>query len=182
MATNKAHTEVPGGGKPVFPPFQSETFVSQLLWLAITFVALYALMAKVALPRVGAIFEARGKRIADDLAGANRLKGQSDGLVASYERVLADARARAQTTANETRNQAETKAAETRKRLAAQLDARLAESEKTIGSAKDAAMANVQTIAVDSTGAIVERLTGLSPSPQDVVAAVSAVLERQGGR
>ena len=43
MATS-AHTEHPGGGKPQFPPFNKETFASQLVWFAIFFVALYVLI------------------------------------------------------------------------------------------------------------------------------------------
>ena len=38
--TQKAHTEVPAGGHPAFPPFDRETFASQLFWLAITFALL----------------------------------------------------------------------------------------------------------------------------------------------
>ena len=52
MATN-THTEVPH--KAPFPPFQKETFASQLVWLAITFVALYLLISRVAVPRIGGI-------------------------------------------------------------------------------------------------------------------------------
>ncbi|MGB9657959.1 MAG: F0F1 ATP synthase subunit B', partial [Pseudolabrys sp.] len=39
MATT-AHTEAPGGHKGTFPPFDSHTFASQLVWLVITFVLL----------------------------------------------------------------------------------------------------------------------------------------------
>ena len=87
-----------------FPPFNPQTFASQLFWLAITFVLLYVLMARLALPRVGAIIDDRQKRIAGDLAEAERLKEQSDAAVAAYEKALADARARAQAIANETRD------------------------------------------------------------------------------
>src|SRR5260370_39056584 len=45
-----------GGG---VPPFNAHTFAFQLLWLALIFLALYLLMSRVALPRVGSILEAR---------------------------------------------------------------------------------------------------------------------------
>ncbi len=75
MAEPTAHTEAPGG-KTAFPPFQTQTFPSQLVWLAISFVLLYVLMAKVALPRIGAIFEERSKRISGDLKAAHDFKEQ----------------------------------------------------------------------------------------------------------
>ena len=73
--TSTAHTE---GGHGGFPPFQTQTFASQLVWLAIAFVLLYVLMAKLALPRVGAIIEGRRKHIEDDIAEAGQLKTKSD--------------------------------------------------------------------------------------------------------
>jgi F-type H+-transporting ATPase subunit b len=180
MATQSAHTEVPSGAKPTFPPFAKETFASQLVWLAITFGLLYVLMARVALPRVGAIFEARSKHISDDLAEAERLKGQSDAAIAAHEKSLADARARALALAAETREKHAAEAERARKSLEAELHARLAEAEKAIAATKDAAMANVRTIAADAAAAIVERLAGKAPAQKDVTAAVSAVLKRGG--
>ena len=83
MATN-AHTQVPSGGKPPFPPFNKDTFASQLVWFAIFFIALYAIIARLAIPRIGGIVEARRDRIAGDLAEANKLKEQSDSALRSY--------------------------------------------------------------------------------------------------
>ena len=63
MAT-AAHTEVPSGGhKGPFPPFQRETFASQLVWFAICFVVLYLVVSKLALPRVGGILAERRGRV-----------------------------------------------------------------------------------------------------------------------
>ena len=74
-----ASTEHPAeGGHGGFPPFQSETYASQLVWLAVAFVLLYVLMSKLALPRVAAIIESRQNQIEGDLADASRIKSQSD--------------------------------------------------------------------------------------------------------
>jgi F-type H+-transporting ATPase subunit b len=176
MATT-AHTEVPGEHKGAFPPFNPETFASQLFWLVVTFVLLYAIVAKVALPRVGAIIAYRQKRIADDFAEAEQSKVQSDAAIAAYEKALADARARAQAIANETREQQAAQAAATRKKLEGELNIKLAEAEKTIAATKQTAMTNVRGIATDAAKAIVERLIGHAPADKAVEAAVADTLK-----
>jgi F-type H+-transporting ATPase subunit b len=176
MATN-AHTEQPAGTK-AFPPFQKETFASQLVWLAICFVLLYLLMSKVAIPRIGGILASRKQSVAGDLAAANQLKAQSDEALKAYEASLAEARGRAQAMANETRDRLNAEADQARKALEAQLQDKLAAAERSIAATKTAAMANVRSIAVESTGAIVERLTGRAPAPAAVEAAVEGALKR----
>jgi F-type H+-transporting ATPase subunit b len=180
MAESTAHTEVPGGpgGHPAFPPFQRETFASQLVWLTISFALLYVLMSKIALPRVGGILAAREKRIADDLAAANGFKAKSDAANAAYEKALADARARAQSIAAETRDKQTAEAEATNKRLEAELHERLAAAERSITATRTAAMGNVGTIATDTASAIVERLIGAAPADHEVRAAVGEVLKR----
>src|ERR1043166_1295335 len=177
MATN-AHTEQPGGGKPQFPPFNKETFASQLVWFVIFFIALYILIGRFALPRIGGIIEARRGRVEGDLAEANRLKAQSDAALKSYEKSLADARNRAQTPPNETREKLNAEAEEARKKLENELNSKLAEAEKTIAATKTAAMANVRGIAVDTASAIVQRLIGTAPAAPAVAAAVDEGLDQ----
>jgi F-type H+-transporting ATPase subunit b len=177
MATN-THTEHPGGGKPQFPPFDKQTFASQLVWFAIFFIALYVLIGRFAIPQIGGIIEARRGKVEGDLAEANRLKEQSDAALKSYEKSLADARARAQALASETRDKLNAEADERRKALEGQLNGKLAEAEKTIATTKTTAMSNVRGIAVDTAAAIVERLIGTAPSGSAVEAAVTDALKR----
>ncbi|MSP45131.1 MAG: F0F1 ATP synthase subunit B' [Xanthobacteraceae bacterium] len=177
MATN-AHTEHPGGGKPQFPPFNKETFASQLVWFAIFFIALYVLISRFAIPRLGGIIEARRGQVEGDLAEANKLKDQSDAALAAYEKSLADARARAQALAGETRDRLNAEAEKSRKALEAQLDIKLVEAEKTIAATKTSAMTNVRGIAVDTAAAIVQQLIGTAPSASAVEAAVADALKR----
>ena len=161
-----------------FPPFDPQTFASQLFWFALTFIALYLLMSRIALPRVGSILEARRQRVEDDLAEAQRLKDASDAAIAAHEKALAEGRGRAQALANETREKAAAAADARRKEVDAKLNAHIAEAEKTIAATQSAAMANVRGIASDAAGAIVERLTGIAPASQEVAEAVSNVLKR----
>ena len=76
-----AHTEAEGGHKAPFPPFQKDTFASQLVSLLIAFVALYLIVSRIALPRVGSVIDERQNRIEGDLADAQKLKDQSDGAL-----------------------------------------------------------------------------------------------------
>ncbi|MDI3469075.1 MAG: hypothetical protein OJF62_001138 [Pseudolabrys sp.] len=177
MATEAAHTEVPGGQKGTFPPFDPSTFASQLVWLAIAFVLFYVLMSRLALPRIRDIIENRDKTISGNLAEAQNLKSQSDDAVAAYEKALADARNRAQAIANETRQKQAAEAEKERKALEERLNVRLADADKSIAATKASAMSNVHGIASDAAKSIVERLIGKAPDDKKVDEAVASVLK-----
>ncbi len=177
MAESTAHTEVPEG-KTAFPPFQSQHFPSQLAWLVVSFVLLYVLMSRIALPRIGSILADRQKRISDDIEAARRLKEQSDAARSAYEKALADARARAQSIAADTRERQAKEAEATNKQLESELHEKLAAAERSIASTRSAAMANVGSIAASTAAAIVERLIGTAPAEREVSAALSEVLKQ----
>jgi F-type H+-transporting ATPase subunit b len=177
MAETTAHTEA-HSEKHAFPPFEAQHFPSQLFWLALTFILLYVLMARVALPRIGGILAVRSKHIADDLSAAQRFKEQSEAANAAYLKSLADARARAQAMANDTRAQQAAQAEAANKKLEAQLNDKLAAAEQSIAATRGAAMSNVAGIAADTAAAIVERLIGAAPAQSDVAAAVAEVSKR----
>jgi len=171
-----AHTEA-NADKHEFPPFQKDTFASQLVSLLIAFVALYLIVSRIALPRVGGVIDARANTIEGDLADAQKLKDQSDGALKAYESELAAARSRAQAIGAETREKLNAASEAERKSLEEKLSVKLAEAEKTIASTREAAMSNVRGIAADAAAAIVQRLTGAQPDAQAVNSAVDASLK-----
>ena len=145
--------------------------------LVIAFVALYVIVSRFALPRVGGVIDARQNAIEADLAAAQKLKDESDAALKAYESDLASARSRAQAIGNETREKLNAASEAERKKLEDQLAAKLAEAEKTIAKTREAAMSNVRGIAADAAGAIVQRLTGLLPDSKAVNSAVDASLK-----
>jgi F-type H+-transporting ATPase subunit b len=174
--TTASTEQVPVGVHEVFPPFDSRTFPSQLFWLTLVFVALYLLMSRIALPRIASIIDERRRHIDGHLAEAQSLKGQSDAAMTANEMALAEARARAQTLASETRQKSAADAEARRKDMDAKLGVHIAEAEKAIAAARSAAMTNVHDIANDAARAIVERLTGTVPADRDVAEAVRDAL------
>jgi F-type H+-transporting ATPase subunit b len=173
----QAHTEADGGHKAPFPPFQKDTFASQLVSLAIVFVALYLIVSRIALPRVGGTLDKRENTISGDLTEAQRLKDESDGALKAYEAELAAARSRAQAIGAETREKLNAASEAERKTLEERLSQKLAGAEKTIAATREAAMSNVRGIASDAATAIVQRLTGAAPDSASVGRAVDASLK-----
>jgi F-type H+-transporting ATPase subunit b len=172
-----ARTAADGGHKAPFPPFQKDTFASQLVSLLIAFVALYLIVSRLALPRVGGVIDARQNAIEGDLSEAQRLKDESEAALKAYESELAAARSRAQAISSETREKLNAAAEAERKTLEEQLAVKLANAEKTIASTREAAMRNVRGIAADAAAAIVQRLTGVAPEAALVDSAVDASLK-----
>lgn len=166
-------------GDEAFPPFDSTTFPSQLLWLAITFAALYYLMAKVALPRIAGILENRRDRIASDLDTADRLKGESDEAIAGYDRALAEARDKAFAIAEAARAKARHGAEVKRSAIEADLNQKLASAEERIGEIKAEALREVGGIAAGAAVEIVTALTTIEATRSDTETAVVAVMEER---
>ena len=169
-------TEAHGGdgGHVAFPPFDSTTFASQLLWLAITFGALYLLMSRVALPRIGEILEVRRDRIESDLAEAERMRQKTDQALEDYEQALADAKSKAQGIAEETRAKVKAELGTKREKVEADLGKKVAEAEARIQGTKTEALGNVSEIAAETAQALVAQLVGKVPvkAARDAVAKV----------
>jgi F-type H+-transporting ATPase subunit b len=175
--TTSAHTETDGGHGGGFPPFEPSTFASQLVSLAIAFVALYIIVSRIALPRVGAVIDARQDKIEGDLAEAQTLKDESESALKAYEADLAAARSKAQAIGAETREKMNAASEAERKALESKLAAKLADAEKTIAATRATAMTNVRGIAADAAGAIVQRLTGSAPDGKALASAVDTSLK-----
>ena len=177
-ADTHATTEAHGGEHEsgVFPPFDPATFPSQLLWLAITFGALYLLMSRIALPRIGGILENRKSIIDADLAAADASRQKTDAAIAAYESALAQAKSKAQGIANQNRDAIQADLAAKRSAVEADLTAKVSAAEARIASTKAEALTHVDEIAVETAQTVVTQLVGDVPA-DSVRAAVAKAKE-----
>lgn len=156
------------------PQFDPTWFASQIFWLLVIFAIFYYVVSSAVLPKLGGAIEEREKRIEGDLARAGALKGETDKMVAAYEKSLADSRAKAQSVRSETEAANAKHAAERSAAQAAQLAERIKTAETRIAEARKAALANVETIAADIAADAARKLAGLSVDPAAAKAAAAA--------
>lgn len=158
------------------PQFDPAVWVPQLIWLVITFMVLYLLMSRVALPRVSEVLEEREVRINESLRKAERLRLNAEDAIASYEKTIADVRAKAAEEVRAAREEAAAEAAERNAQLNERLAARISAAEQRIDKAREAAIAGLRDVAVTVSGAALERLIGQQVDERSLTSAVDTVL------
>ncbi|MDE0943540.1 MAG: F0F1 ATP synthase subunit B' [Alphaproteobacteria bacterium] len=163
------------------PQFWMEDFAPQIVWLVISFIALYLLMARVALPRVANVLEARHGRIADDLDQAAQLKSQAETVISEYEAALVKARAEAQATIAQAGIEAASAAEKRNAEVADVLATEAAAAADRIATAKNDALAEMRGVAAELAKAAAERLIGADVPQADVDAAVDGAMTTNGG-
>ena len=163
------------------PQFDPAVWTPQLVWLAISFIVLYVLMAKVALPRVTEVLEEREERINESLRRAEMLRLRAEDAIAAYERTIADVRAQAAEEVRMAREQAAADSAERNARLSERLMREIGAAEERIHGARAAAIAGLRDVAITVSGAAVERLVGQRVDAKAVASVVDAVLGARRG-
>src|SRR3546814_11258088 len=77
------------------PQLDPAFWPTQLFWLAITFIARYLVIWRIALRRIADVLEARQRKLDDDLKKAAALKDEAAAILAEYEKMRATAQASA---------------------------------------------------------------------------------------
>jgi F-type H+-transporting ATPase subunit b len=161
------------------PQFDLSRFPSQIFWLGVTFLVLYWVMSKVALPRIGEVLDARANRIGGDLDRAAALKAEADQIRAAYEKALGESRAKAQEVGRATEAALAKESADSQATLGNELAGRVRAAEDRIAAAKKVAMANLAGVAAEAATMAVERVSGLKVSATEAASAAQAALARR---
>jgi F-type H+-transporting ATPase subunit b len=158
------------------PQFNLHDFAPQIFWLAVTFVTLYLLMSRLAMPRVSNILDERKGRIEADLAAAQTLRQETDKAIADYEKELAEAKGRAQQIGREAREEMAAEMDRQRADVDRQINEKMADAEKSITTLKASALGHTDEIATELAEDLVARLLGRQVDRETLVGAVQQAL------
>jgi len=165
--------------KAGMPQFDLSRFPSQIFWLGVTFLVLYLVMSRIALPRIGEVLEARANRIGGDLDRASALKAEADQIKAAYEKALGESRAKAQEVGRSTEATLARDSAARQAELGNELAGRIRDAEGRIAAAKASAMGNLAGVAAEVATLAVQRVAGIGISPSEADQAARAALARR---
>ncbi len=157
------------------PQLDASTYASQILWLVLSFIALYYLLRTRALPRVADILEARQERISNDLDKAAALRAEAEAAFEQHEEVIAAAQAKSQAEIKAAREAIAQDIAGRAATLDRDLSARIIAAEKTVAAARDKALGELEAVAVEVAQAATERLIGVKVDADEARAALAVV-------
>jgi F-type H+-transporting ATPase subunit b len=156
--------------------FANSIVWAQLAWLGLAFLILYFGIVRLTLPKLARTMDAREGQVADDIATAERAKGQADQMAETYAIGIEEAHKSARTAIAE----AKAKAAASIEKSVAASNVVIAEkataADAALSKARTKALGEIHNVAADAAADIVERLTGKRPEARLLVDVATTVL------
>jgi F-type H+-transporting ATPase subunit b len=170
---------VEGGEAAVgMPQLDPSIYPNLIFWLLVALVALYLVLSRVALPRIGTVLLERNEAISNDIEQAAAYKRDAEEAEAAYMRALAEAREKSQKIAADNRAQINKELAALMAKADAEIAAKGAESNRRIAEIRDSAARSVEEVARETAREIV---AALLPAAADARTVDQAVTERLKG-
>ncbi|MCD8562538.1 MAG: hypothetical protein LRY54_00355 [Alphaproteobacteria bacterium] len=170
-----AHGEEHASGLPQLDP---STYPSQIFWLVIMFLVLYIVFSRRVLPVISGTLENRREHIESDFSSAERLQKEAADVHEAYEKILQDARLKADALYAEIEESIQAKSVKEVKAFHERMDketklteARLEKSQKEIRAEMDGIVAEVARQAA-------EKIIGVSADLSQVKSMIKDLNEK----
>lgn len=141
------------------PQLDPTSFISQLFWLVITFVALYTVLACWALPRIQGLLAQREMAVSSDLDTAQHLTKEAERARMAYEQSLNEARQRSQQLFTDAALAQKVSAENAGKAMDTKIAGMLENAEQKIQAKKRELLEALTPTSAELAGLIVEKLT-----------------------
>ena len=149
-----------------------DVLLSQLFWLALVLGFIYFVIARGMVPKIQATVDQRDQRIADDLAAAEEARAKADETEEAYRQRMDASRAEAM----KLTAAAKSEVAKAIEKKAAKADAanlaKLDKAQERIRAARQAAQAEIASVAADMTQDVAAKVAGLKVSKDEALKAV----------
>ncbi|NIJ07027.1 F-type H+-transporting ATPase subunit b [Sphingomonas vulcanisoli] len=153
-------------------------YASQLFWLVLVFALIYFGIGRAMLPKIQRTVDDRSAKISGDLAAAEAARAAADAAEGAYLAKLNDSRGKAQAQAAAAKAQATLATEQRLKSADAQIAERTFHAERALADRRDAALGEIEGVAIEAAQEIVARITGKAVDHKSAAAAVADAMVR----
>lgn len=158
---------------PGMPQLDFSTWGNQIFWLVLALIAIYLILSRVALPRIGAVLAERSGTITNDIAAAEDLKSKALAAEQAYDKALIDARAEAGIIVANAKAEIKADLDVAIAKADAEIAKKSAESAKAIEEIRASSLENVKIVAKDTAKEIIIAMGGKADA-KTLTAAITA--------
>jgi len=160
------------GGMPQLNP---EFWVSQIVWLVLTFGFLYIILSKLILPKISDNLETRKSQILENIETAETQREESEKKLKEFEKIILESKLEAKNYFNEARQKILDDINSKRIALEKDIDEEISAAEKEVNNLKITSSEKIKSIAVETSSELIKRLIGEEANSSSI----SAIVEEQ---
>ena len=160
------------GGMPQLNP---EFWVSQIVWLVLTFGILYIVLSKLILPKISDNLESRKSQILENIETAETQREESEKKLKEFEKIILESKIEAKNYFNEARQKILEDINNKKVALEKDIDNEISAAEQEVNSLKITSSEKIKKIAIETSSELIKQLIG-----EDVNnSSISAIVEEQ---
>ena len=164
------------GGMPQLNP---EFWVSQIIWLVITFGALYIVLSKVILPKISDNLEIRRSQILENIEIAEKQREESEQKVKEFEKIILNSKIEAKNIFNEARQKVLSDIDKKRNELENSLEQEIVSAEEEIKALNTSSIENIKQIATETSSNLIKQLIGEEISRDNISSIVNEIAKKE---
>ena len=171
VLVNNAQSGESGG----MPQLNPEFWVSQIVWLVLTFGILYIVLSKLILPKISDNLESRKSQILENIETAESQREESEIKIKEFEKIILDSKLEGKNHFNEVRQKILDDINNKRTALEKDIDKEINAAEEEINNLKINSNEKIKNIAVETSAELIKQLIGEEANNSSI----SAIVEEQ---
>ena len=160
------------GGMPQLNP---EFWISQIVWLVLTFGILYVVLSKLILPKISDNLESRKSQILENIETAEKQREESEKKVKEFEKIILESKIEAKNYFNEARQKILEDITVKKNSLDKDIDDEISAAEQEIKNLKTASSEKIKNISIETSSELIKQLIGEEANNSSI----SAIVEEQ---
>ena len=171
VLVNNAQSGESGG----MPQLNPEFWVSQIVWLILTFGILYIVLSKLILPKISDNLESRKSQILENIETAETQREESEKKLKEFEKIILESKLEAKNYFNEARQKILKDINNKKVALEKDVDNEISATEQEVNNLKITSSEKIKKIAIETSSELIKQLIGEEANNSNI----SAIVEEQ---